>query len=266
MPSLPGRWAEPIQTPGVLRPAAWQAAPSGKGASPALMPPVPKPPTTHPALPRNRLSLAHSPGREGTQMEPGNLETHKAGTSEKCFLHTPLSDKYTIIHEKPLSPLCKWLSPLLRIHSPILFIYGTFRRGSSSLSFSWTHLGGLWGFFKLSRIDNYKLLVTIGLVHSLKESAYSSLSTSFHTAPATGDSLLPTSLQSWKSWQHYFQYGESQQEEAIPFGGKTHVFQEGQSYMRPLARKNISGNSNFISHSVTCRVCEPYDLLSLNRS
>lgn len=58
-----------------------------------------------PATPRNKLSLAHSPGHEGAQMEPGNLEIWKAGTSERCSLHTPLSDKCTIIQQEPLSPL-----------------------------------------------------------------------------------------------------------------------------------------------------------------
>lgn len=69
-----------------------------------------------PATPRNRLSLAHSPGREGAQMEPGNLEARKADTCERGCLHTPLSNNCASIQQEPLSPLPERLSPLLRIH------------------------------------------------------------------------------------------------------------------------------------------------------
>lgn len=69
-------------------------------------------------------------------MEPGNLETWKAGTSERRSPHTPLSDKYPIIQQEPLSPLPKQLSPLLGIHQPLLFIYSAVREESFSLRFS----------------------------------------------------------------------------------------------------------------------------------
>lgn len=129
-------------------------------------------------------------------------------------------------------------------------------------------LGGLCGFY-LSLVENLKVLVTIGSEHPLKERAYSPLSISFHIAPAMGDSLLPH-RPSWTASVGnsvfpmletlYFQWGESQQEEAIPFRRKSHLFPEGQSYMQPLARKNSS------DRSVPCRVCESYDLVGSSGS
>lgn len=82
-----------------------------------------------------------------------------------------------------------------------------------------------------------------------------------------GDSLLPKSLHELEVMETlYFQWGQSQEEEATPFSGKTHLFQEGQSNVQPLARKNNCGNSNFTSRSAPCRVCEPYVLVGLNTS
>jgi len=57
-----------------------------------------------PAATRNGLSLAHSPDREGARMEPGNLETCKAGTlRHDLSIHhyatnAPLSNKSLSLH------------------------------------------------------------------------------------------------------------------------------------------------------------------------
>lgn len=66
----------------------------------------------------------------------------------------------------------------------------------------------------------------------------------------------------------HFQWQESQQEEAIPFRRKAHLLKEGQIHTWPPARKNISGNDDFISQSdpIQGALTLPSDLAGLNRN
>lgn len=190
--------------PGILaHSTAWKRL----STPPALMPPVPQPPCHPPstAVLRNRLSLAQSPGREESQMELGNFKKWESRHFWDS-LSTPLSGKYTIIPQEPLSPLSEQLPPLLRIHwlffcccylqclyKRIIFL--TFLLCSARCRFVVLVFVFV---FLLPWVDNYKVLVTISSSVFPWKDTYSPLSIAVHTAPVTGDSLLPTSLSELK--------------------------------------------------------------------
>lgn len=143
--------------------AAWKRL----SPPPALMPPVPQPPHRPPstAALRNRLSLAQSPGCEGAQMEPGNFKIREAGTSARCSLHTPLSEKRTIIPQESL--LSEQLSPLLRIHWPLFFYIQYFHK--KIIFFMYLLSSTRYVVFFLPWVDNFKVLVNIGSACPLEE-------------------------------------------------------------------------------------------------
>lgn len=152
LPSLPGRWAEPIQIPGVLCLAAWQAVPRGKALHSSSLDatcsqPSRRPPS--PAMSRNSLNLAHSPHHEEPKCSQaiwrhGKQALLRDALLVHCYLtNTPLSNKSP-------SPLPKQIFSFVKNSTDPSFLSTELSENNLFITFLLNSRGGLWGFFQLS--------------------------------------------------------------------------------------------------------------------
>lgn len=157
LPSLPGRWAEPIQIPGVLCLAAWQAVPRGKGA-PLHQPRRHLFPTLPPPTQPCHVEEQSEPGPQpGPWRSPNGAR--QFGDMESRHFWEMLSP-YTVTWQIPHSPTRASLSTSQATVSSVensltpLFYLWCCQRRILFIKFLLSSQGGLWGFFQLSLVDN----------------------------------------------------------------------------------------------------------------
>lgn len=156
LPSLPGRWAEPIQIPGVLCLAAWQAVPHGKSA-PLQQPWCHLFPTLLPPTQPYHVEEQSEPGPQPESQRSPNGARQFEDMESKHFWE--MLSPCIVIWQIPHYPTRPSLSPFQATvsfvkNSPIPPFYLQCCWKIFFITFFLSSRGSLWDIFQLSLVDN----------------------------------------------------------------------------------------------------------------